>query len=111
MTREEAKDWLCRLKSYVIVYLPVACHDYFFSALNKAIQAIDAEPYVHAAWIDVENGLPDNAADVLVCDIDGDIYMGYRSDHNGWRRTVDYENIKNVVAWMPLPEPYKGAAG
>jgi len=23
-------------------------------------------------------------------------------DHNGW-----YENGKNVVAWQPLPEPYK----
>ena len=45
--------------------------------------------------------------DVLVCDIDGDIYKAYMSEYDGWRRSEDFENIKNVVAWMPLPEAYK----
>ena len=61
-------------------------------------------------WISVSQELPINnhGTDVLVCDIDGDIYKAYLSDYDGWRRSDDFEKIKSVVAWMPLPEPYKG---
>jgi len=64
--------------------------------------AKEAEP-----WIDVNDNDPDIGQDVLVCDIDGDIYKGYLSDYSGWRRSEDFEKIKSVRAWMPLPEPYK----
>lgn len=60
-------------------------------------------------WIDVDVDDPDIGQDVLVCDIDGDIYKGYLSGYDGWRRSEDFEKIKSAVAWMPLPEPYKGA--
>lgn len=78
--------------------------------IPKIVEVIEEQSTLKAEkisnWIDVENDLPDNDANVLVCDIDGDIHMGYLADYDGWRRAEDYEKIKSAVAWMPLPEPY-----
>lgn len=59
-------------------------------------------------WNPVSEWPKTTPEDVLVCDIDGDIYKAYYSEHYGWQRSEDFEKVKNVVAWMPLPEPYKG---
>lgn len=59
-------------------------------------------------WIPTSETMPDNPSeDVLVCDIDGDIYKAYLSDYDGWKRSEDFEKVKNVVAWQPLPPAYK----
>ena len=55
-------------------------------------------------WIPCENDLPDIGMTVLFCDIDGDEFIGHRALHWWW--SVD-EKVKNVIAWMPLPEAYK----
>ena len=60
-------------------------------------------------WMSVNEALPDEPSEsVLVCDIDGDIYKAYLSDYDGWRRSEDFEKVKSVRAWQPLPAPYKG---
>lgn len=61
-------------------------------------------------WIPVDERLPDDEIDVLVCNKQGDIELccGSKSTEvgtfiwytSGWR-------FGEVVAWMPLPEPYK----
>ena len=54
-------------------------------------------------WITCSERLPERYTDVLFCDIRY-VYLGYLSD-NYW---VKGDNVvKNVVAWMPLPEPYE----
>lgn len=59
-------------------------------------------------WIPTSETMPDNPSEnVLVCDIDGDIYKAYLSDYDGWRRSEDFEKVKNVIAWQPLPLAYK----
>lgn len=59
-------------------------------------------------WIPTSETMPDNPSeDVLVCDIDGDIYKAYLSDYDGWKRSEDFEKVKSVIAWQPLPAPYK----
>ena len=61
---------------------------------------VQIEPH----WIPVTEGLPKEGGDVLYCDIDEYIYMGHRYANTWWS---DCEKVKNVTAWMPLPEPYK----
>lgn len=90
----------------------------YIAALEMAKKSLEVDEEYYLAyedakaagrWIDVNVDDPDIGQDVLICDIDGDIYKGYLSGYDGWRRSEDFEKIKSVVAWMPLPEPYKGA--
>lgn len=49
-------------------------------------------------------GTPEHEEDAQFCivtycdDLDGNVY---------WSTELDAVNIENVIAWMPLPEPYK----
>lgn len=55
-------------------------------------------------WIPCSDMLPEINKTVLFCDFDGDIYVGYR---NKWRWRDSMDDVKDVVAWMPLPSPYQ----
>lgn len=58
-------------------------------------------------WIPVSEILPIVGEDVLLCDLDGDIFIGYLHLDGGWGFDVSGNKIKNIMAWMPLPKPYK----
>lgn len=81
----------------------------FALAPNEANAIMDAfDEYVDSNephWIPVTERLPEIGGEILFCDIDGDIYVGHRAIGHWW--SVD-DKVKNVTAWMPLPEPYKG---
>ena len=70
-------------------------------------EVIDSQPTINPEpnWIPVTERLPEEGGDVLYCDIDEYIHMGHRYANTWWS---DCEKVKNVTAWMPLPEPYKG---
>jgi len=58
-------------------------------------------------WIPIKERIPAPGRNILVCDSDGDIYVSYmRTDHTFGFDTSG-NRIKNVVAWMWAPEPYK----
>lgn len=58
-------------------------------------------------WIPIKERIPGPGKNILVCDSDGDIYVSYmRIDHTFGFDTSG-NKIKNVVAWMYSPEPYK----
>ena len=57
-------------------------------------------------WIPVSERLPDISKSVLICDIDGDIYLGYRTRYDYYYPAYGDDRIKNVTAWMPLPTAY-----
>lgn len=65
----------------------------------------DAEPH----WIPVTVRLPAMGKSVLMCDIDGDIYLGHRTQCGYYYPDFCGDRVKNVTAWCNLPEPYKGA--
>lgn len=58
-------------------------------------------------WIPCSEKLPENNTDVIVCFYSGTVtemrYWG-----NGIFQGIYEHTAKTIVAWMPLPEPYKG---
>lgn len=78
---------------------------------EEAIHAVlDAIPH----WIPVTENLDCDLMDdeeVLVFQKDGQIRHAMFYDFNGKKKFVTWEEeitIYNVLAYMPLPEPYKG---
>lgn len=58
-------------------------------------------------WIPCSERLPEDNTDVIVCFYSGTVtemrYWG-----NGIFQGIYEHTAKTIVAWMPLPEPYKG---
>ena len=78
----------------------------FFDSLREAYKALEDRE-----WTPVTEGLPKEGKYVLFCDIDDDIMLGYHLDRAPATHFTErgaWEDIKNVRAWMELPEPYKG---
>jgi len=66
---------------------------------DMAIDALN-----QTAWIPVGERLPDDFEHVLVT-----LGNGYDGVTYDWRSNGDwYDWGKSIIAWMPLPEPYKG---
>lgn len=102
MTREEAIDVLKR--NY-----PSDCFEELCEAVEIAIQALSAQP--EQRWVPVTERLPENDDWQIITVLDecGDTYSDF-----GWYLkaakcwTIYAEQIANVIAWMPLPKPYRG---
>lgn len=89
------------------------------NAYGKNIYEIIDELQKLGEWIPVSERMPEYNVDVIVCNDDGKIHVAFRQDSifiNEWRIKYccydydiwdDNENGK-VIAWMPLPEPYRG---
>ena len=60
-------------------------------------------------WIPLSERLPKDRQMVLFCDIEDDIKIGYHikgRPNTHFSQDGTFDDIKNVKAWMPLPEPY-----
>ena len=82
------------------------CGILFGKSLDMVILALE-----QTQWIPCSERLPEERQDVLACFYSGEgnykILVSRRSDYNYWSgvgRTAD------MVAWMPLPKPYKGVS-
>ena len=60
-------------------------------------------------WIACSERLPEEEADVLLSLRSLDVYTGFRANAEGcfYIDGDGYVEYENVIAWMPLPEPYK----
>lgn len=74
--------------------------DKWSDAIEMAIKALEAQK-----WIPCSERLPDSKEYVLVTDY-GETNIGRRFCDRWW---LDYcgDKMKDVTAWMPLPEPYR----
>lgn len=77
-------------------------HPSVLTAFNMAVDALRGLPSAQPEqrWIPVTEKLPDPLQEVLVTSTRGYVYTS-RIVHG------DFEYGGNVIAWMPLPEPYK----
>ena len=71
-------------------------------------RAIDTVLNAIPHWIPVTERLSAIGKSVLMCDIDGDIYLGHRTQCGYYYPDFCGDRVKNVTAWCNLPEPYKG---
>ena len=58
-------------------------------------------------WIPVSERLPEAGKQYLCCNEDGFREVGYLSKVTGEWGFTDTEAFGEVIAWMPLPKPYK----
>lgn len=72
-------------------------------------KSIDNTPTI-SQWIPVSERLPQDVTEVLLVDYDGFMLIGwceYNNDNGLWWNYMGAIDFTEIIAWMPLPEPYK----
>ena len=77
----------------------------------EIIDIINRQPKV-GEWIPVSERGPDDGETYLITNAESfEQYHTYKGWYDGtkgiWHMTGNFERKMNVIAWMPLPEPYK----
>ena len=105
MTREKAIEWFEFLKKG---FANTEYEEY----LNLAIIALSENK---GEWIPVTERLPETHQDVLLELRSGEMLTGFKAETEPYFycHGVDgcYVEPQNVLAWQPLPEPYKAEKG
>jgi hypothetical protein len=95
----------------IISRLGISGEKYLLESERYIYQIIKDLPPVtpKQRWIPVSEGLPDERQSVLVwCPEYRNMYCAYLKNKNWWIFGAFSQIIPNaVIAWMPLPEPYK----
>lgn len=83
-----------------------------YDAYDNVLDIIDEEER-KSSWIPCEKGIPDDSGDpVMVTTISGNLLIAIFEPEEGLWWASDYDGaIYDVIAWMPLPEPYKAEKG
>lgn len=75
-------------------------------ALDKAIEALSVQP--EQQWIPCKTALPEKGQYVLCQCRAGIMDVLHLTDDNGWYKDSTHIYMHGfVLAWMPLPEPYR----
>lgn len=105
--RNEQCNKVCRILDDVLANRPTE-RDSLITAVRKAFGALETEPQ----WIPCSERLPEESGRYLVSVLDGvgrkTTVAPYQPRYKAWTMTGRMAYWK-VIAWMPLPEPYRGA--
>lgn len=114
MKESEAIEWINELKCSEEI-LEFYYAESFIKACDMAIQALEKQ--INGSWISVNDRLPEEAYGCLVTVMDCDPYLmkDYENiypepvgwDGKSWNNSDGHEISFEVLAWMPLPDPYK----
>lgn len=106
MTREEALKKMQAVRAYMIAGNPIWDITTMGEAFDKAIEALEWQ------WIPVSEGLPNARQSVILSTKEwmGEGCYWETTEHHviwkGYRWNATYWDDE-VIAWMPLPKPYK----
>lgn len=106
MTKEEAETVIKEyLYNHRFGYIAKdAEFDRLYEAMKVAVQALEQEP----KWIPVSERLPE-INEWVVCQCRANIYEVLKFTSYGWYHDDAHCYMDGfVIAWMPLPKPYKG---
>lgn len=99
MTREEAIIELTKLQNFATKWTTT------YRALNMAIEALKVQQ-----WIPISKGSPEEKGEYMTT-VE---YYGWHGEKGRMLTSTRYTKTKGwhisngkVIAWMPLPEPYK----
>ena len=101
--REEQCKKVCRILDDVLTNRPKE-RDSLIIAVQLAFESLSK-----THWIPVTERLPNIREDVLISYYD-EVMAGWLNDDGTWfAEGFGRLNMNDIVAWMPLSEPYKGA--
>jgi len=97
---------LCR-RHFEDIFNAYSSYNSIKTELNGDMISRQAEPM----WIPVSEKLPEEGKEVLTCSNGGFIEIqSFENSHGNiyWEnKNGDWTDIDEVIAWMPLPKPYK----
>ena len=103
MTNKEAVNWIINLMADI----GKAEHSelwHYEQALKEIKEMLESE----FRWIPVSERLPEKEDEVLVTTSWNNVCMAW-CDNEKWRAEyINGYDDDEILAWMPLPEPYKG---
>lgn len=81
------------------------------AVFDAILKAPTIEPQPEQRWIPCGERLPDGYATVLITHRGGVSFGWYNGRY--WERGANAKHrpLQTVIAWMPLPEPYKEGQG
>ena len=100
----------------LVIDIPEAMYQHYKKVWQKRRGSVPESyiafgtPFMKEKWIPVMERMPEDGQNVLFCDIENDIMLGYHikgRPNTHFSQDGTFDDIKNVKAWMPLPEPYK----
>ena len=74
------------------------------AGMRQIASVIEEQPKI-GEWIPCSERLPETHNNLLICQSDGYVNVGYYS--LGEFKDMDSILYKNVIAWQPLPSPYQ----
>lgn len=98
------EDYINAVNMAIEALEEVGCEDYINRkvALDDYIRTRDCFKAWH--WIPVSEKLPMKGTQVLCCNKYGSVFTSELTWSKGY---LMFGQHSNVIAWMPLPEPYK----
>ncbi|MGN1343779.1 MAG: hypothetical protein ACI4U3_04315 [Traorella sp.] len=98
---EQLKEWLEELKVLrkVNKWIPITYHE------TTDDDGIDKEQFP----LMLDCALPEDDTEIIVCTKCGGVFADTFFNDDGCYLESGFDIIKDVIAWMPLPEPYKGS--